>query len=145
MNLLMRLTLFKVGALALMLLLPGCSKEGGYSVPEKSEASSSERPATPLSLTITSWGPQSTTAGEIFNAQPNGQAAFWMRVDQSLDGSDSVITLDGAPLQSAISGTQITASVPADLYAKPGKYTLHVVMKKGHASIQSNNVMFLVK
>lgn len=129
-------------AVALVMLLPACSKEGGYAPPDKTEASNSV-PA--KDLKIASWGPQETRAGVSFNAQPDGGAAFWVQMNQSLDGSDAAVELNGKVLNSAISDTLITANVPAESYAKPGTYVLHVTMKRGSASTQSDDVKFVVK
>lgn len=131
-----------LSVLALICALAGCSKEGGYSLPKEQGTSAEPQFA---NLRITNWGPRSTKVGKIFNAQPDGQAAFWIIVNQSLDGSDSVIAIDGAPLHSAVSGAEITASVPASLYAKKGDHTLRVIIKTGAASVQSNDVSFEVQ
>ncbi len=68
-----------------------------------------------------------------------------MRANQSLDGNDSVITMDGVPLHSAISGPHITADIPAIFYGKAGTHILHIITKRGTVSIQSNDVTFVVK
>ncbi len=129
-------------------LLFGCSKEGGYATPRTAQATCNAAQVVtdaPTDLKITAWGPQRTSAGVIFNAQPDGNAALWVQVNQSLDGSDSVITMDGTVLQSAISGKLITAFVPPRFYAKAGVHALHVTMKKGVVFVQSNDVKFVVQ
>ena len=142
---------FGLAAFAFVAVLPGCSKEGGYSTPEKAQATpsavqaASDKSMASADLKIAAWGPQSTTAGAVFNAQPDGNAALWVKVNQSLDGSDSVVTMDGTALHSAISGELITASVPASFYAKAGVHALHITMKKGTTSTQSNDVDFVVQ
>lgn len=130
--------------MALVMLLPGCSQEGGYASPDKTQAAPSNN-APAVALKIANWGPQETKAGVPFNAQPDGSAAFWLQMNQSLDGSDAAVQLDGKTLSSAISDKLITANVPPEFYAKPGTYVLHVIMKRGDTSSQSNDVQFVVK
>ncbi len=131
--------------------LSGCSKEGGYSTPDKIVAAANttqggtDKDVASVDLRITTWGPEGTKAGTAFNAQPDGSAALWVQVNQSLEGSDSVVTMDGIPLKSAISGELITATVPASFYAKAGVHALHVTMKHGGTSVQSNGVQFVVQ
>lgn len=127
---------------ALVMLLPGCSKEGGYPPPDKVVASDC---VTMTELKIANWGPQGTKAGVPFNTQSDGSAAIWVQMNQTLVGSDATIELNGKALTSAISDKLITANVPAEFYAKPGTYVLHVTMKKGDASTHSNDVQFVVK
>jgi len=137
--------------LTLGVTLPGCSKEGGYPPPGLAQAASNAKQAAGIDkgaattgLRIITWGPESTAVGEAFNVQPDGHAALWIRVNQSMDGSASVITMDGKPLQSAISGRLITAFVPPGIYARAGVHALHVTMKNGVVSVESNDVKFVV-
>lgn len=96
-------------------------------------------------LKITSWGPQSTKAGAVFNAQPGGAAAIWIRVDQPLDGYEVAVDFNGTLLKGNISGNLVTAAVPADLYATSGNYEVQVLARKGNASAKSNGVTFAVE
>ncbi|HEY0198049.1 MAG TPA: hypothetical protein VGC19_05835 [Rhodanobacter sp.] len=130
--------------LVVIALVSGCSKEGGYPPPNAAQAAS-VKDATLANLKIDAWGPQGTKAGATFNAQSDGTAAIWMKVNQSLEGSESTIMMDGMALHSAISGSQITAGVPASFYARAGSRELHVVEKKGANSVQSNSVNFVVQ
>jgi len=98
----------------------------------------------PSSIAITSWGPNSTQAGVVFNAQPDGTAAFWVDVDQQLE-SNAYVSLNGFKLKSAVSGKLITAGVPAALYAQPGTYPLIVVDVIDGKELKSNSVDFIVK
>ena len=131
--------------------MTGCSKEGGYSTPDKVVAAANttqagtDKDVATRDLRIITWGPEGTKAGAAFNAQPDGSAAFWVKVNQSMEGTDSVVIMDGMPLKSAISGELITASVPASFYAKAGVHALHVTMKRGGTSVQSNDVTFVVQ
>jgi len=101
--------------------------------------------AVPGSLEITSWGPESTQAGEVFNKQPDGSAALWIHVNQPLTGDVVAIEFNGTLLQGNISGDLVTAGVPKNLYAKPGSYKVLVIARKGDRSVQSNDVTFTVK
>jgi len=98
----------------------------------------------PSTLAITSWGPNSTQAGVVFNVQPNGQAAVWVHVDQQLD-SNAYISLNDFKLQSSVSGKSISAGVPPALYAQPGTYPLIVVDVIDGKEVKSNSVDFIVK
>ncbi|MGH8321200.1 MAG: hypothetical protein ACRESX_03205 [Gammaproteobacteria bacterium] len=97
----------------------------------------------PGSLTIKSWGPNSTQAGVVFNVQPDGVAAFWVNVDRDLTGN-AYISFNGVKLKSAVSGKLITAGVPANLYAQAGSYPLYVVYVGQGTEIKSNSVVFKV-
>ena len=134
-------------AVAVAFLLSGCSQTAGDAPASgKSQtAAGMNDPASHGSLKITQWGPQETAAGTAFNAQPDGSSALWIRVDQSLDGTDSAVTMDGAALHSSISGQLITAGVPASFYAASGVHNVAVVMKKGAEEVRSDNVQFTVK
>lgn len=101
--------------------------------------------AVPADLKITSWGLDNTKAGMVFNKQPDGSAALWIRVNQPLTGDVVAIEFNSVLLQGAITGNLVTASVPADLYAKPGSYTVAVIAHKGNRPVQSNEVTFVVQ
>ncbi len=96
-------------------------------------------------LQITNWGPDRTKAGIAFNAQPDGSAALWIRLNQSLDGADVAIDFNGHSLATVVQGELVTAIVPPSLYAVPGTYALHVTVKQGATPVQSNDVDFVVE
>ena len=126
---------------ALAVALAGCGQHGAGAVAGAQPSTS----ATMLgNLEITSWGPTSTKAGVVFNKQPDGAAALWVRLNQSLDGNAAAIEFNGTLLQGIISGNLVTAAVPAPLYAKPGVFTLHVIVRTGNKTMQSNDVKFTV-
>lgn len=127
---------------AMALPLGACSPHGNTGA---ASAASSATAASPAALKITSYGPNRTKAGVAFNAQPNGSAALWIRLDQSLDGYEAAVDFDGNLLHGNISGSLVTAAVPATLYAKPGTFSLHVIARKGAQSVQSNDVKFTVE
>lgn len=96
-------------------------------------------------LGITSWGPDHTKAGTAFNVQPDGSASLWIRVNRSLEGYEAAVDFNGTLLQGNISGNLVTAGIPADLYATPGKYTVQLLARKGNDSVKSNGVTFTVQ
>jgi hypothetical protein len=75
--------------------------------------------------TVEAYGPTGTQAGEAFNRQPDGSSALWLR----LPGLRPTASLrfDGRPLASAIAGDGISAVVPPELFATPGRHWLQVV------------------
>lgn len=126
-----------------LLLLAGCSQER-YTAPHNPGAIS-DAAVTVSDVKIISYGPNPVQAGVPFNVQPDTKAALWMHVSSSLDGSDSAIYLDSTRLQSFISGSQITASVPDALYAKPGIHRLRVLISRGGNTERTMNVELIVK
>lgn len=125
------------------LVLTGCGNNAGE--PASSGQTSAVAASAPMGpLSIQSWGPQTTKAGTVFNKQPNGSAALWIHVNQSLTGSEAAVEFNGALLPANVSGDLVTAGVPADLYAKPGNYKVHVIVHKGGQPTQSNDVQFVV-
>jgi hypothetical protein len=150
-----KLTLLAL-VLSAAMALQACSEKGDTSsqvaAPPPTVATSAASQAEPAApagpvtnLRISGYGPNPIKAGEPFNVQPNQQAALWLRVDQSLDGTDAAVYLGSVRLQSYISGKLITASVPANLYAKPGHYILRIAGTKGNQHYQSNAVQFVVQ
>ena len=95
------------------------------------------------SIDITTWGPNTTQAGVVFNVQPDNSAAFWVNVNQNLQ-SDAVMVFHGVKLHSVVSGKLVTAGVPADLYAQAGSYPLYVAEEVKGKEIISNTVYFVV-
>jgi hypothetical protein len=61
------------------------------------------------------WGPDQANLGAAFNEQPDGSAAFWVRVGCAPDSAR--LELDGRPLPTAVRTGLVTARVPfyADL------------------------------
>lgn len=130
--------------LALVMCLSACSKERGASKAAKAPAKQAVA-HTRVAVTITSYGPDKAVAGQPFNKQPSGNSAVWVRVNRSLDGSKAAIYFNGTRLHSSISGNLITAGVPANLYAKPGTYMLHIAGMQGSANLRSNDVKVVVQ
>ncbi len=137
-----------IAGAAMVLALSAC---GNQSTSTTSSGAASQSASTanampaPTALKITSWGPESTKAGVAFNVQPNGGAAFWVRLNQSMEGFNAFIDFNGTSLQGAISGNLMTAAVPAGLYARPGTFTLYVTANKGERTLRSNDVKFVVE
>lgn len=127
---------------AAALALAGCGNHANA----PADAASSAASSAPLAaLSITSWGPQETKAGEAFNKQPDGGAALWLHVNQSLDGDTAAVEFNGTLLPANISGNLVTLAIPAHLYAAAGNVKLHVVARRGEQSVQSNDVTFTIK
>lgn len=74
---------------------------------------------------VKAYGPTSTPAGVPFNRQPDGSSALWVSMP-GLSGTAQV-RFDGVPLASAVAGDVVSALVPADRIATPGRHWLEVV------------------
>lgn len=137
------------GVVAAGLALAACGQPNGSDAAASAQgsapAAASAATVAPARLAITSWGPQSTKAGTVFNAQPGGAAAIWIRVDQPLEGYEVAVDFNGTLLKGNISGNLVTASVPANLYATSGNYAVQVLARKGNDSAKSNGVTFAVE
>lgn len=139
-------TLFNFSvAVFLAVSLAGCGWHGDKTVTGAPTSSPVASAAMLGSLEIIRWGPTSTKAGVVFNKQPDGGAALWIRVNQSLEGDAVNIEFAGVPLQGYISGDLVTAAVPASLYAKPGTFAVYVIANKGAQSMRSNSAKFNVE
>jgi len=135
----------RVLASVVIVFLAGCSNKGSEQVTAAGGQVAVSSEAQQGDLKIMNWGPQNTKVGAMFNAQPDGNASFWVHANRPLEGSDAVLVLNGVQLRSAISGSLITASVPANLYARPGEFKLHIAMHSGERPTQSNDVKFIVE
>lgn len=134
-----------IALMALFLAACGNQQAAQTEASGKSTETAAAGNAFPGNLKITAWGPESTKAGEVFNKQPDGSAALWVRLDHSVEGDVAWVTFNGTRLPSAISGNLVTAKVvPADLYAKTGNFKVNVVASRGNRSAQSNDVTFAV-
>ena len=144
MSLKSRLVTYSMGAIAALALAACGQQSAGTAASNSAPQPSAMVGATPapVNLEITSWGPDKTKAGVAFNKQPNGSAALWIRVNQSLDGDEAAVQFNGVLLQGNVSGNLVTAGVPADLYANAGAYKVSVIARKGGQSSQSNVVIF---
>jgi hypothetical protein len=129
-------------ALGLAVGLAGCDR-GDQAAPSNTADQTAGAAARPLK--ITSWGPDRTKAGVAFNAQPDGSAALWTRLNRPLSSGAVTVDFNGHPLPAAVQGDLVTASVPQPLYAVAGTYALHVTVKQGAVTVHSNDVKFLVE
>jgi peptidoglycan/LPS O-acetylase OafA/YrhL len=76
-------------------------------------------------LLITAFGPTPVKAGVVFNPQPNGEAAMWIKTANTM-GKQAEIIFDGNPLESTVYDDHITAFVPKTLYDRPGAYPVYI-------------------
>ncbi len=93
-------------------------------------------------MKIVQWGPSEVTAGTTFNPQSSGLAAVWMQMGQPMSQSSASIWWDDRKLDSAVAGSGISAEVPAELYATPGKHALQV-RASGQGHEERSNVVYL--
>ena len=139
------------GIMCFFCIISGCSGPPGSSAAHTADSTDARDPGRvgepePLSHApaIIDYGPRDIAAGVAFNRQPDGQAAVWVHMSSSLEGSDAVIKIDGTMLQSSIKEAQITGLVPGKLYAKPGKLMLSVVQHENGAEVRSGPVALTV-
>lgn len=81
------------------------------------------RPST-VFCSINGWGPNTAEAGEAFNRQPNGMAAFWVRTDCA--PATARLVLDDVPLPSTVTSNTVTARVPHYAELEPGDLVLRL-------------------
>ncbi|NEZ04127.1 hypothetical protein G4Y73_08175 [Wenzhouxiangella sp. XN201] len=74
---------------------------------------------------IERWGPDHANQGQAFNEQPDGGAAFWVRIGCAPEGTR--LRLDGEPLPTTVGTGLVTARVPhyAELERGDHRLTLH--------------------
>ncbi len=77
-------------------------------------------------MSIANWGPSSVKSGEKFNQQPDGQSAVWI-VGKHFSPY-AVIVWNGKELVTVKNTKRsvLTASVPDECYAAPGRYSLFI-------------------
>lgn len=94
-------------------------------------------------LVLNEYGPTEISAGKDFNVQPNGLSAIWATTKNATP--ETVLVLANEKLASVVhqDGTLVTAYVPKHLYAKPGKYPLHLLDEK--SGEKSNQLQLVVK
>lgn len=74
--------------------------------------------------TVDRWGPSQAVAGEAFNRQPDGSAAFWVRIGCAPPGA--VLVLDGVELPTVVRSELVTARVPHFADLPRGQYPLEL-------------------
>lgn len=75
--------------------------------------------------------PASTRAGQSFYTQGDGQAAMGISCRGVAGGAKIVFNGRVLPAVSAMKGCGLSATIPADLYAKPGKYEVWIRDSQG--------------
>jgi len=79
-------------------------------------------------------------AGAPFNAQPDGRSALWVRCENAQPGT--VVLFGGTCLPTTWGGPELlTALVPVELYARPGRYPVRLV----YAGCESDAFDFIVE
>ena len=73
--------------------------------------------------TVDRWGPSQAVVGEAFNRQPDGSAAFWVRIGCA--PREAVLMLDGVALPTTVRSDLVTARVPH-----------HADLGRGHHSLE---------
>ncbi len=74
------------------------------------------------------WGPESTTAGETFNTQPDGASALWIRVPCFPEST--VVTFGGVEIPTTLrpgDGLITTHITDHSIYANPGEYPVELL------------------
>jgi hypothetical protein len=76
-------------------------------------------------------GPQPVYAGGGFNVQPNGSSAIWVRLSCSAEPG-ARLQLGNTILETVVTGSLLTAYVPASLIESAGRTPLVVIGRKGN-------------
>lgn len=127
------------------LWLSSCNQQGGEKPQETKDTTAkkevtAKKPEGPI--VILNWGPNFTKAGQDFNVQENGESALWFNVQNGT--RNTVVYWDTQQLvsNSDTLATIITASVPKNLYRKPGDARLH--LRDTVTGNTSMNVVFII-
>lgn len=88
---------------------------------------------------VVGYGPEGTVSSAPFNVQPNGESALWMKLSGSA-GLGSAILFDDRPLKTFVDGVVVTALVPKEMLAVPGRHWLRVVNTA--TGMRTNSVPF---
>lgn len=143
-----RIVAYTVG-IAMTMTLAACGNQTANTTSSSPTQQSTNAPSSVpavADLKIASWGPDSTKAGVVFNTQPNGSAALWVKLNQTLvPGDVAAIEFNGVLLQGAVTNNFVSAVVPAELYAKPGVYKVRVIVRRSEQTTPSNAVEFTVE
>jgi len=92
-------------------------------------------------IEIKDFGPNPVCAGMLFNVQPNGESAVWVRISRA--GEPGLkLQLGNTVLDAVLDSTLLTAHVPAAVTQHAGKIPLIVIGHWGEA--RSDPVMFEV-
>lgn len=70
------------------------------------------------------WGPDHAPQGQAFNEQPDGSAAFWVRIGCAPAGA--ILILDGTPLETSVRTGLVSARVPHYAELAAGDHRLQI-------------------
>ena len=73
-----------------------------------------------VDLKVENWGPQTTQATIVPNAQADGGAGIWIQVTGAEALGAAQVTFGGEPAVTVVQPKVITASIPAKNFAQPG-------------------------
>jgi hypothetical protein len=91
-------------------------------------------------LALSKLYPAATRTGSSFNVQPSGESALSLYCTNATP--NTVVVFDNTPLATTYGNSSwVTALVPRNLYAKPGRY--RVLLKNG--AVDSNQLEFVVE
>lgn len=93
-------------------------------------------------LVLTEIGPTKTKAGVVFNAQPDNEAAMWIKAENATESTVAIWGEKQIPTYFKDS-KYLTASVPKELYAKAGQNQVYLKDKK--TGTKSNSMTFTVE
>lgn len=127
------------------LWLSSCNQQSGEKPQETKDTVAKKEVSTKKAegpIIILNWGPNFTKAGQDFNVQENGESALWFNVQNGT--RNTVVYWDTQQLvsNSDTLATIITASVPKNLYRKPGDVRLH--LRDTLTGNTSMNVVFII-
>jgi hypothetical protein len=110
-------------SVALMLLLSACNPQEPVPFP-----------------LIANWGQRSTPAGVPFNVQADGNSGIYFEFYQHAAPGDVVVTMGGKPLTgAAVSGAMVTATIPPEYLAEPGRYPVVVELQPAGTRVQAGD------
>lgn len=94
---------------------------------QKSAAELSKLANGAAKLRVLNWGPRSTPAGTVPNAQPDGSAGIWIQVADAEDVGDVRVLFDGLPASvTGVAPGSITAAVPAARFTMAGNHEVAI-------------------
>jgi hypothetical protein len=93
-------------------------------------------------LALKGGGPWETNANEVFNKQPNGNAAMWLYTENA--DEDTRVMFGKKELKPDFHNSKfLTVMVPKELYTTPGKYEVYLVDTSSNK--KSNIIYFNVR
>lgn len=87
-------------------------------------------PASRTEVLVIDYGPKTVALGEMFNRQPNGRSAIWIRLSEAVPESCR-LDFGGQRLNTATAGTLVTAEIPQPLLDFPCVVQLRLVQADG--------------